>query len=135
MKHCILAICDVEQTYAYRLMEFLNKKERNPFIIQAFTTVESLMTYSLEQAVEILLISENAMNEAIREMKVNHIIVLSGSKEQATCLCEKVIYKYQSSEHILEEVMSYYADYTAKKMEISLFQKKVRLIGIYSPIL
>ena len=134
MKHCILAICDVEQTYAYRLMEFLNKKERNPFIIQAFTTMEALRIYGSEQAIEILLISENAMDETIRSMSINHIIILSGSREQVTCLCEKAIYKYQSSEHILEEVMCYYASHTTEKKEIYLLQNEVKLLGVYSPI-
>ncbi len=134
MKHYILAICDVEQTYAYRLMEFLNKKEKNPFIIRAFTTVEELMTFDAEQEIEILLISENAMDERIRGSNVHHVIVLSCSRERAECLCEKAIYKYQSSEHILEEVMCYYAEQTAENREFFLLQKEAKIIGVYSPI-
>ncbi len=134
MKHCILAICDVEQTYAYKLMEFLNRKEKNPFIIQAFTTVDALRAFGMEHSIEILLISENAMEESIREMKVNHIIVLSCSRGQATCLCEKAVYKYQSSEHILEEVMCYYAERKMEKKEFFLLQKELRFIGVYSPV-
>ena len=58
LKNCILAICDVEQTYAHKLMEFLNQKKKNPFIIQAFTTVERLADYASDNCIEILLISE-----------------------------------------------------------------------------
>ena len=134
LKNCILAICDVEQTYAHKLMEFLNQKKKNPFIIQAFTTVERLADYASDNCIEILLISENAMEESIQEMNVNHIIVLSGSKEKATCLCEKSIYKYQSSEHILEEIMCYYAEQTAEKKNFHMLQKEIRMIGVYSPV-
>lgn len=134
MKHCILAICDVEQAYAYRLMEFLNQKEGNPFIVQAFTTLESLMDFSSEHLIEILLISEGAMNEEIKKMNVNHIMVLSGTKERVECLCEKAIYKYQSSEHILEEVMCYYSRLTSTEQGFHVLEKEVKVIGVYSPI-
>lgn len=134
MKHCILAICDVEKAYAYRLMDFLNKKEGNPFIVQAFTTIEALVSYGVEHPIEILLISEGTMNDAVKLMNFHHIIVLSGTREKVECLCEKAIYKYQSSAMILEEVMGFYQEISTQKEAYQIINQDIRIIGVYSPI-
>ena len=45
MKKNIFAVCDLEVEYALNFMDYLNQKKNIPFEIQAFTTVENLITY------------------------------------------------------------------------------------------
>ncbi len=134
MSYWVMAICDVEQAYAYRLMEYMNKKEKNPFIIKAFTTVEALIEYEKEHSVEILLISDQAIQDHVMNLHAEHIIVLSDDKEKVNCLYEKSIYKYQSSENILNEVMCYYAEQTGYTSNIFHLKRTNRIIGVYAPV-
>jgi len=129
-----MAICDLEQSYAYRLMEYLNKKEGNPFIIKAFTTIDSLIEYTKNNKIEILLISSNAILENTKIINTEHIIVLSEDKEMANCLYEKAIYKYQSSENIIKEIICYYAEQTGQSNNLFSLKEKTKVLGVYSPV-
>ena len=69
MKKSILAICDVEKLYAYNFMEYINQKRSMPFEIQAFTNVDSLLEFGVREKIDILLISDKAMCERVKELK------------------------------------------------------------------
>lgn len=134
MSYWVMAICDVEQAYAYRLMEYMNKREKNPFIIKAFTTVDELIEYGKEHLIEILLISDKAIRDNMTQVQAEHMIVLSDDKEKTNCLYEKEIYKYQSSENILNEVMCYYAEQTGYSSQLFSLKETNKIIGVYAPI-
>ena len=57
MKKQIFAVCDPEAEYVRNFMEYLNRKNNLPFEVQAFTSIESLVSYAEETHVELLLIS------------------------------------------------------------------------------
>lgn len=130
----ILAIYDGEESYAYRLMDFISEKEKIPFEIHVFTKEDRFFSYAEKEEIECLLISENAYQQKIEKLKIPHIIILSengGNLSKALCH----INKYQSCENVLREVMTYYAgqDKTAGKV-IRTGSKKMRIIGIYTPV-
>ena len=130
----ILAIFDGEESYAYRLMDFISEKEKIPFEIHVFTKEDRFFSYAEKEEIECLLISENAYQQKIEKLKIPHIIILSengGNLSKALCH----INKYQSCENVLREVMTYYAgqDKTAGKV-IRTGSKKMRIIGIYTPV-
>lgn len=77
MKKNIFAVCDLEVDYAFNFMDYLNQKKNLPFEIQAFTTAESLLAYGKENHIELLLISDKAMQKEIRELGIGKIIILS----------------------------------------------------------
>ena len=61
MKKSIFAVCDLEASYAYNLMEAIDERQGMSFEVQAFTNVESLISYARERHIELLLISAAAM--------------------------------------------------------------------------
>ena len=50
MKKSIFAVCDLEASYAYNLMEAIDERQGMSFEVQAFTNVESLASTSAKSA-------------------------------------------------------------------------------------
>ncbi len=133
MKKSIFAVCDLEASYACNLTEYLNEKKTTPFEVQAFTNVESLQNFARENEIEILLISAQAMCSEIQALPVRRTILLSeGEKLPDSDL--PFIYKYQSSDDILAQVMEFYVQDHPQPFQFPLGANKTKLYGIYSPI-
>lgn len=130
----ILAIFDSEEGYAYRLMDFLGRKENIPFEIHVFTRKDKFFTFAEKEDIQCLLISESVYQLVIKQLKIPHIIILSESGTNLNkALCH--IYKYQSCENVVKEIMAYYTE-QVKDADICFRtgHKKMRIIGIYTPV-
>ena len=55
MKH-ILAVYDVDPVYAARFAEVVNQKEKIPFEVVAFSSIERLRAFAAEHPVKLLLL-------------------------------------------------------------------------------
>lgn len=77
LKKSILAICDVERSYAYNFMEYINQKRSVPFEIQAFTNTDTLLAFGSKEDIDILLISDKAMCDQVKELGVENIVMIS----------------------------------------------------------
>lgn len=131
MKKSIFAVCDLDSSYACNLMDYLNEKRSTPFEVQAFTNVESLKEFAAEQEIEILLISTRAMCNEIRELPISRVVILSeGEQFQETDLEYPFVYKYQSSDQLISEVMEYYAG-TNPSTYLFTGTVSTKLIGVY----
>ena len=108
------------------------KKEKIPFTAMAFSNLEKLLQYSKEHAVEILLVDEEA-REQVREVKAKQVMVLCQGElvEQKEEL--PAIYKYQSGDCVMREVM---ARYCSQPVEpgLALLGTRAVVMGIYSPV-
>lgn len=133
MKRSILAICDLEKTYAYHFMEYMNQKKSIPFEIQAFTSGELAAAYGKEHHIEILLISDKAMCSAIGELDVGQIIILSEGVHEPLLDQYPSVYKYQSSDAVIREVMACYGE-GREAAPLSVAKRRTDFIGVYSPI-
>lgn len=134
MKKSIFAVCDLEASYACNLMDYLNEKRTTPFEVQAFTNVSSLESFARENEIEILLISTRAMCNEIRELPIKRTIILSEGEPLQDLEEYPFVYKYQSSDQILSEVMEYYVEDHPQPHILSMGAKKTRIYGVYSPI-
>lgn len=134
MKKSVCVIYDVDEKYAYKLMNVMNKKKKIPFKTLVFTFEEPLLEYLKENTLDILIISEDALTDNIRRQKIDNILVLREDMEVTNILKDGKednilgIFKYQSSENIVREVMNYCA-----KPYIDL-STRADIIGVYSPI-
>lgn len=133
MRKSILAVCDLEIAYAYNLMEYIHKKKGTMFEVQAFTSVQCLCRYAKEQDIGILLISENAMCEEVKELPIEKIMILSEGEVLEELSGYPSIYKYQPSDMLIAEVMEQYAVSDIPKPGLILKQK-MKIYGVYSPI-
>ncbi len=131
MNH-ILAVCDSETEYAYRLVEYFSNKKGFPFQIQLFTSGNTLREYSVHHPISVVLIAEKDFSEDIREIGVEHLLVLG---EGCGKVVEnvKVLDKYQSCERIMKELLEWLSEEGALGAVVSN-SKALKLIGVYSPV-
>ncbi len=136
MDNRILAICDLEENYAYRMMEVLQVKKDIPFEIHVFTQLDRLMEFNRKAEVGCLLISESAYCDAILELAVPHVIILNESGEITEGNQFYNINKYQSVDHIVNEILNYYTEKAPGRAgrRIGTLHKNRRIIGIYTPV-
>lgn len=130
----IFAVCDLEVEYAYNFMEYMNQKKNIPFEVQAFTGPDVLCEYAWEHPIEILLISGKAMCDAVKQLKVGMLVILSEGVHNPDLDQYPSVYKYQSSDSVIREVMSCYGAEKAPHQKPPVLKKGTRVIGIYSPI-
>ena len=130
----ILAIFDSEESYAYRLMEFISGKTNLPFQVYVFTDENKFYSCAQIKDIECLLISESAYKQEVETTKIPHIIILSESGANLNKALRHIS-KYQSSENILHEVMEYYTDRSeAVPLALRTGLRNMKIIGIYTPI-
>lgn len=128
----IMAVYDVDPFYANKFAEFANRKEKTPFMAVAFTSLERLYAYAAQQPVELLLVGDDVDAEDLDGLQISQIIRLgeSGAKGQNGT---PVIYKYQSSDQVLREVMACYQVDPECGHSVAMGRKST-VIGIHSPI-
>ncbi len=134
MKKSILAICDVERSYAYNFMEYINQKRSVPFEIQAFTNTDTLLGSGSKEDIDILLISDKAMCDRVKELGVENIIILSEGVHDPGLDQYPSVYKYQSSAQVIREVLACYGEEVMGAQDHSLSSRQAELIGVYSPL-
>lgn len=121
--------------YAYHFMEYLMQKKNIPFEIQAFTSPEVLADFARTHPVEILLISDKAMTEEIRQLPIRQIILLSEGVHDPRLDQYPAVYKYQSSDNVIREVMACYGvENEVVVGQNQVVKKEMRVIGVYSPV-
>lgn len=127
----IMAVYDVDPFYASKFAEYANRNEKIPFMAVAFTSMGRLQAYTMQQPVELLLVGDDVTAKELEEIKVGQIVRLS---ETGMAMDDKpIVYKYQSSDQILREVMACY-EVEAGDVAYLATGKKCTIIGVYSPV-
>ena len=133
LKKLNFAICDLEASYACRLMNYITEKQNIPFEILVFSGIESLREFTRENKVELLLISSRMMCEEINKMDINRIVMLSEGEVAPQYMDYPTVYKYQASNNLVAEVMNFYA--SESNGQAAYFMKRnAQIIGVYSPV-
>lgn len=129
----IFAICDTDKLYVRNLMQYINHRQSIPLKLQAFTSSELLKEYARQHEIELLLISTEAMDEEIAELKIGKIVVLTedGAVELKGF---PSVNRYQASGSLVQEVMQYYGTGSMAVVFAAAKLAATRLIGVYSPI-
>ena len=126
----VIAVYDLDPFYADRFAKVANQKEKVPFTIIAFTSVERLKAYMDENPVEILLVDADAV-DMVRDLPARQVFTLTNG-EFVEAEEFPNIYKYQSADGILREVMACYQ--VGTEQEFTPIGKPSSLIGVYSPV-
>ena len=130
----ILVICDTEKQYAKKLMEAFCEKKNFGFQVHAFSNVKELELFAARARIEILLIPGKDMSDRISRWDIGRIVLLSDGEIYEEFSDYETIYKYQSAEHILKEVLCYYAEYANPMTGMYCGKKEFEIHGVYSPI-
>lgn len=131
MNH-LMAVCDDEEHYAVKLADYLNMKKGFPFDVRYFTSAEGLQEFSDRQKIELALVAEHFQDKLQSSDNIEHMILLH---ETAELICEngRSIYKYQSCENLIHQVLQRFGDISGQG-GILTRKTSMKLIGLYSPV-
>lgn len=136
MREKIMAICDTEEGYAFRMAEYLLEKVKLPYTVHLFTAVEELERFAGREEIAVLLIAENAwklLKEEYVRKQVTQLFILQESEAQtAADLC--CISKYQSPEKVVQAILDGLAEGEGWKERLEASDTEAKMIGIYSPV-
>lgn len=136
MREKIMAVCDTEEGYAFRMAEYLLEKVKLPYTVHLFTAVEELERFAGREEIEVLLIAESAwklLKEEYVRKQVTQLFILQESETQtAADLC--CISKYQSPEKVVQAILESLAEEDGWKGCFETLDVAAKMIGIYSPI-
>lgn len=128
----ILAVCDSEIEYAYQLVDYLSNKKNFPFQVQLFTSEETLTSYSLHHPIAVTLIAQKNYTLKMQMLPIGQVVIL---RENGLPLEENVksIYKFQSTEQVIKELLQWVAK-EGIAGRVTSDRKSMKLIGVYSPV-
>lgn len=123
-------ICDREQAYADGLALVL--ADKIDFQIHVCSSVEQVKLVAKEKSIKILLVEEYFAEEMCLGMDAEEMIILVN--ETMAAVKGKAIYKYQSVDAILAEILEIcLEDHHSGILKKKLYKDSC-LIGVYSPI-
>ncbi len=129
----VLAVFDTNEEYVTKLMNYLMECRSVPLEIQGFTDKSCLRDYVRENEPDILLIPEEQIDEELEAVNTGETMILSEDDTVHDDKGRRTIFRYQSSENIMREVMSYYADRPETEF-VTSNSTSTKMIGIYSPV-
>ncbi len=133
MKKLLLAVL-AEEVYAKRFADYINHHKNNFIELMIFTTVRSLSDYIKNSIIDILLF-DNIIAEHIPEDKnIHKIIILSEGEGVKEGNGYPVIFKFQSADMIVKEILNDAAeDDKIKKLSVGCIHMQTEFIAVFSP--
>lgn len=132
MNRNILAICDPEQEYAYRLMDALSRRADFPFEILTFTSAEKLYGALLQKPAQLLLITRTVFHADMKNWPVSQIILLWEEKAPPDPEVPGIS-KYSSVSRIMNKIMETAAESGTVPI-LDQTDHPVHLFGVYTPV-
>lgn len=136
MKHKVMAICDTEEGYAFRMAEYILEKVKLPYTLHLFTAVEELEKFAGREEIEILLIAESAWHtireEFVRSQVAQMFVLQESEQAEEDEVCR--IDKYQSPEKVVQKMLDVMADGDGFAEYSEATDTTAKMIGIYSPV-
>ena len=130
----MMAVYDTDTRYAERLSDYVNRKEKGVFTAQAFTSKEKLAEYAKKHEIDVLLSGERTDSGDISGIPSAQKIYMSEETEKQMD-SGKEIYKFQSGDDIIREVMAVYSEIPGIRANVAgSTDQSRRIIGVYSPI-
>lgn len=132
VKNTRLWIADPEASYVEAFREYVNLKKSHLFQVRMCTEQDQLVKALSAEEIEILLISAKWYEKLEDFIRNECVIFLSEGSLPKELNRFPAVYKYQSVENILREIMYYYSDQDEDAYYTQV-QRDNRVIGVYSP--
>lgn len=129
----VFAIYDNDVLFVTRFMEFLKKRKGFDYEVIVFTRKDSFNDYITDNPIEILLIDKELYEEEPIGSNIGYVYRLSEERGTKKDSEHHTIYKYQSAQNLISEILS---DYLRKEKlsEGNYSSNDPKLITIVSPI-
>ena len=145
MKQKIFAVCDLEETYAFRMAEYIVDRISMPYVLHLFTKTDELQPFLERQEISVLMIGESAIRQLKIKPTAPNIFVLQENTEESGHVDEllagtemgtsyKYINKYQNPEQIICELLEQITELKEWGVEKQAQGLKIKIVGIYSPV-
>ncbi|MCR5477331.1 MAG: hypothetical protein K6E92_06905 [Lachnospiraceae bacterium] len=130
----VLYLCDREEDYLEALTEYLRRREEIPWTIKSFASTEDLMDSEAELEDGYLLMEEGAFREMETRPVCARVALLSDRSAPAAEPAQ--IDKYRSAEDVVRELLEVFdpGPVLVSGGPFLKTRKRVRIIGIYSPV-
>lgn len=126
-------ICDGEKEYAKNLMQALGSRKELGLQFHIFQEWDRLLEFSTQRAIHILLAGEEYPPDLRQQVPAEKRFILTKGSGKDLLMGEKGIYKYQSSDAILKDILEEAMD--SEDIVIKGGNRgEGRLVGIYSPV-
>lgn len=111
-----LGIFDADLEYSSGLMNYIKRKHKNIRKVRIFTNKTILCDFLLDNEINVLLISEDKLQEDINSDNIKNICILSEGNyiSEGDNDFKESVYKYQSVEQIIMELFDYYPELNKK---------------------
>lgn len=126
-----VVILDKDVMFLNQLSRYLLDKTYK-CTISSFSDIERYNEFSEYSKIDILIFSEDFLNELDLEINATKILMAEGYKKE--CEDYYIINKYQKAENFLKNVLLIYAENTGNNSAILSSGKDSYLIGFYSPV-
>lgn len=136
MKSKNLVICDGEEGFADAFARYLLKKEELAFQVQTCSELSYIQSVGEKIKIDYLFLSSVYPPERRKEVEAGKIFLLVGDEEVQINDGEIPVYKYQSGEEILAELIQACGqEESAEGTFLRAVRKKEgKIIGVYSPV-
>ena len=129
-----LLICDEDFRYANALGENIMRRNDLAFRVQVCTSIEHAMEFAEKKSIHILVIGDSFAYDEREKLIAQQVFVLTGELEDGLTKDRKKIFKYQSAEDILGDILEQFYE----KSDVAILKTGSRqghdVIGVYSPI-
>lgn len=128
-----IAVCDTNERYAMALSDVLRSRVGELFNIITFTDAAAFDMYAQEENICQLIVSESMVSEMKEDKAAEGRIILGND----TCTCDDgslVINRYQCCAAIVSEITDHLAEIDLMMPEKAQSGRKLKVIGIYSPV-
>lgn len=130
-----MAIYDFETDFSNHLMEYMNRRKGFDFCARVFTNMESLNACLRQNRIDILLLGEDVAellgDRLCGRENIGQICLLSENSRVKENSPFPVIFKFQSAEELIREIMLLYASDMLEGERIPAGNMK--LYSVYSP--
>ena len=130
MVHNII-IYDTEKYYSQKLAGYMNTQKAFPFEARFFDSRSELEIFVLKNDIDIMLIADNLLAE-VEDISVKLRLRLTDDSV-GNIHNSEAIYKYQSCETIIRQILSQVADNT-QIGRLAIRSSFRKIIGFYSPV-
>lgn len=136
MRNKNLIVCDTEEEYAKALAMFFMQKKEFRFQVHVCSTLEHADSLGRTFQADILVSATDYVKEMQEKLQAKKVFVLGTGKKAAASLGYPVLYKYQSGEVLLREIIRKCPElFEEEEMpQNTAGAEKRKIIGVFSPV-
>lgn len=129
-----LLICDKDFSYANMLCENIMQRSELAFRVCVCTKVESVLKFAEQREIHVLIVNEDFLPLNWDRKKAKQVFVLTNELNLEGIQNEYQLYKYQSADRIIADMLEVLYEKTNDSVIKSIRKGTQTLLAVYSPI-